>query len=182
MSVLNTRAARRDLIIQIIRNSAVASQSDLVELLAERGIDVTQATVSRDLDELGAVKTVAADGRLLYAVPAEGGEDRLQADDLEDINARLIRVAEDTMVSIAHSGNLVVLRTPPGAANHLASTFVIATVCGAAPCAVAESLRKVIAVPISCKRGIGRSLVGVHAVGEERCHECSVSAVVCRQE
>ena len=123
MSVLNTRAARRDLIIQIIRSQAVASQSDLVAFLRGRGIEVTQATVSRDLDELGAVKTLSADGRLLYAVPAEGGEDRLQADELEDINARLIRVAEDTMVSIAYSGNLVVLRTPPGAAQYLASAF-----------------------------------------------------------
>lgn len=137
MSVLNTRAARRDLIIQIIRSQAVTSQSDLVDLLSARGIEVTQATVSRDLDELGAVKTLAADGRLLYAVPAEGGEDRLQADELEDINARLIRVAEDTMVSIAHSGNLVVLRTPPGAAQYLASAFdhshladVIGTIAG----------------------------------------------------
>lgn len=137
MSVLNTRAARRDLIIQLIRSSAVASQSDLVELLRDRGIEVTQATVSRDLDELGAVKTLASDGRLLYAVPAEGGEDRLQADELEDLNARLIRVAEDTMVSIAHSGNLVVLRTPPGAAQYLASAFdhshlqdVIGTIAG----------------------------------------------------
>lgn len=137
MSVLNTRAARRDLIIRIIRNTAVASQSDLVEMLRERGIEVTQATVSRDLDELGAVKTVAADGRSLYAVPAEGGEDRLQADELEDLNARLIRVAEDTMVSVAHSGNLVVLRTPPGAAQYLASAFdhshlqdVIGTIAG----------------------------------------------------
>jgi transcriptional regulator of arginine metabolism len=137
MSVLNTRAARRDLIIQIIRNTAVASQSDLVDMLRERGIEVTQATVSRDLDELGAVKTVAPDGRSLYAVPAEGGEDRLQADELEDLNARLIRVAEDTMVSIAHSGNLVVLRTPPGAAQYLASAFdhshlqdVIGTIAG----------------------------------------------------
>jgi transcriptional regulator of arginine metabolism len=137
MSVLNTRAARRDLIIQIIRNTAVASQSDLVEMLRERGIEVTQATVSRDLDELGAVKTVAADGRSLYAVPAEGGEDRFQADELEDLNARLIRVAEDTMVSVASSGNLVVLRTPPGAAQYLASAFdhshlqdVIGTIAG----------------------------------------------------
>ncbi len=123
MSVLNTRAARRDLIVAMIRSQAVASQADLVELLRERGIDVTQATVSRDLDELGAVKTLAGDGRMLYAVPAEGGEDRLQADELEDINARLIRVAEDTMVSVAYSGNLVVLRTPPGAAQYLASVF-----------------------------------------------------------
>lgn len=137
VSVLSTRAARRELIVEIIRGGAVASQSDLVELLRERGIEVTQATVSRDLDELGAVKTVSADGRLLYAVPAEGGEDRFQADELEDINARLIRVAEDTMVSIAHSGNLVVLRTPPGAAQYLASAFdhshlhdVIGTIAG----------------------------------------------------
>ncbi|HQR79711.1 MAG TPA: arginine repressor [Actinomycetota bacterium] len=123
MSVLNTRAARRDMIVQIIRSAAVASQTELVELLRERGIDVTQATVSRDLDELGAVKMMSSDGRLIYGVPAEGGEDRLQADELEDINARLIRVAEDTMVSIDYSGNLVVLRTPPGAAQYLASAF-----------------------------------------------------------
>ena len=64
MSILNTRAARRELIVDIIRGGAVASQSDLVELLRERGIDVTQATVSRDLDELGAVKAMSADGRL----------------------------------------------------------------------------------------------------------------------
>jgi transcriptional regulator of arginine metabolism len=137
MTMLNTRAARRETIIEIIRAGAVASQSDLVETLRERGIDVTQATVSRDLDEIGAVKTMSADGRLLYAVPAEGGEDRLQADELEDINARLIRVAEDTMVSIDYSGNLVVLRTPPGAAQYLASAFdhshlndVIGTIAG----------------------------------------------------
>ncbi len=137
MSVLNTRAARRDLIVAMIRSQAVASQADLVELLRQRGIDVTQATVSRDLDELGAVKTLAGDGRMLYAVPAEGGEDRMQADELEDINARLIRVAEDTMVSVAYSGNLVVLRTPPGAAQYLASAFdhshltdVIGTIAG----------------------------------------------------
>jgi transcriptional regulator of arginine metabolism len=137
MSILNTRAARREMIVEIIRAGAVASQSDLVELLRERGIEVTQATVSRDLDEIGAVKTISADGRALYAVPAEGGEDRFQADELEDINARLIRVAEDTMVSVAHSGNLVVLRTPPGAAQYLASAFdhshlrdVIGTIAG----------------------------------------------------
>ncbi len=137
MTVVNTRAARRDLIIRIIRNTAVGSQSELVDLLREQGSEVTQATVSRDLDELGAVKTLASDGRLLYAVPAEGGEDRLQADELEDINARLIRVAEDTMVSVAFSGNLVVLRTPPGAAQYLASAFdhshlrdVIGTIAG----------------------------------------------------
>ena len=66
---------------------------------------------------------MATDGRLLYAVPAEGGEDRFQADELEDITARLQRVAEDTMVSVDYSGNLVVLRTPPGAAQYLASAF-----------------------------------------------------------
>jgi transcriptional regulator of arginine metabolism len=137
MSMLSTRAARRETIIAIIRGGAVGSQSELVEMLRERGIDVTQATVSRDLDEIGAVKTMSADGRPLYAVPAEGGEDRLQADELEDINSRLIRVAEDTMVSVDHSGNLVVLRTPPGAAQYLASAFdhshlqdVIGTIAG----------------------------------------------------
>lgn len=137
MSVLRTRAARRHLILEFIRDSAVESQSDLVDLLARQGIEVTQATVSRDLDELGAVKTVGPDGRTLYAVPVEGGEGRLQADEAEDLHARLMRVAAETMVSVAHSGNLVVLRTPPGAAQYLASAFdhshvpeVIGTIAG----------------------------------------------------
>ena len=132
-----TKNQRQHLVGKLLAQHAVASQEQLVALLADEGVTATQATVSRDLDELGAVKTLAGDGRMLYAVPAEGGEDRLQADELEDINARLIRVAEDTMVSVAYSGNLVVLRTPPGAAQYLASAFdhshltdVIGTIAG----------------------------------------------------
>lgn len=136
MSV-TTRAARRQAIVEIIRNGAIASQSDLLDALSTRGFDVTQATVSRDLYELAAVKTPSSDGRMLYAVPAEGGESRMLADELEDINGRLVRIAAETMVSVEHSGNLVVLRTPPGAAHYLASAFdhanfpnVIGTIAG----------------------------------------------------
>ena len=123
MSSAHTRAARLDIIIDIIRNNAVGSQAELLDALHERGIDVTQATISRDLADLDATKTTSRDGTEMYAVPAEGGDRTLQANARRDLGARLQRVAGETMVSVDYSGNLVVLRTPPGAAQYLASAL-----------------------------------------------------------
>lgn len=92
------------------------SQGELLTLLAAEGIEVTQATLSRDLVELGAVK-VRRGRTLVYAVPGaepHGGE---------QVPTRLRRLLEELLVTAAASGNLVVLRTPPGAANHLASAL-----------------------------------------------------------
>lgn len=160
MTSLATRAARQQLIIELVKERSVPSQSELLHLLREHGIEVTQATVSRDLDEIGAVKIAGPEGLAVYAVPAEGGEERMQAAEATAASGRLTRVAEDVMVSVAASGNLVVLRTPPGAAQYLASALdhghlenVIGTIAGddtvilvtADPdggAAVADSLKK----------------------------------------
>jgi transcriptional regulator of arginine metabolism len=134
----NTKAARRALIAQLIERIPVSNQAKLAELLAEEGLVVTQATLSRDLDEIGAVKIPTAEGISVYAVPAEGGEQVLLAAQGEEATiARLGRVASEVLVSADSSANLVVLRTPPGAAQYLASAIdhsvlpsVIGTVAG----------------------------------------------------
>lgn len=69
-----TRAARHGRIAEILAQTPIRSQTELAERLAENGIEVTQGTLSRDLDELGAVKIRNADGWLVYALPGEGGD------------------------------------------------------------------------------------------------------------
>lgn len=119
--VPNTKAARRRRIVELLARSAVGSQAQLVELLAAEGFTVTQATLSRDLDDLRAVKLTNAAGAPVYAVPSEGGDTRPTP--APDTTSRLTRVAQDVLVSVDSSGNLVVLRTPPGGAQYLASAI-----------------------------------------------------------
>jgi transcriptional regulator of arginine metabolism len=117
-----TRTARHARIADLLARASVRSQTELAELLAVDGVCVTQATLSRDLVELGAVKVRAGDGSLVYAVPGRGG-DRTPRPALtqEVLDARLARLCEELLVTAEASANLVVLRTPPGAAQFLAS-------------------------------------------------------------
>jgi transcriptional regulator of arginine metabolism len=119
-----TKNARHQRIVEIVTQHEVRSQSELADLLAESGLRVTQATLSRDLVELDAVKVRTADGALVYAVPAEGGDRRPAAPgETQAAATRLARLAGELLVSAEASANLVVLRTPPGAAQFLASAF-----------------------------------------------------------
>lgn len=122
-TVAATRAARHQRITEILNRAPVRSQSELARLLAEDGIAVTQGTLSRDLDELGAVRVRDSSGGLVYAVPGEGGDRTPRAGERAVIDARLVRVCEEILVSARASANLVVLRTPPGAAQYLASAI-----------------------------------------------------------
>jgi transcriptional regulator of arginine metabolism len=117
-----TKAARHRRIVEILRRTSVRSQSELAELLAGSEVVVTQATLSRDLVELGAVRVRHPDGALVYAVPGEGGDRTPWAGvDQEVLDSRLSRLCEELLVSAVTSGQLVVLRTPPGAAQLLAA-------------------------------------------------------------
>jgi transcriptional regulator of arginine metabolism len=136
MTIPNTKAARHRRIVELLDRVPVGSQAALAELLAADGFAVTQATLSRDLDELGAVKVTTQHGDQVYAVPAEGGDTRAHAPDTESV-ARLAKVAQDVLVGVDSSANIVVLRTPPGGAQYLASVIdrsdwpdVIGTVAG----------------------------------------------------
>jgi transcriptional regulator of arginine metabolism len=123
-----TKAARHARITEILGAHAVRSQAELASLLAESGVQVTQTTLSRDLDELGAVKLRSGEGELVYVLPGEGGERLGRARPgslgLDAVaGARMTRLAEELLVSAESSGNLVVVRTPPGAAQLLASAI-----------------------------------------------------------
>jgi transcriptional regulator of arginine metabolism len=119
--VAATKTARHRQIVDLLRRHPVRSQVELAELLATAGVAVTQTTLSRDLVELGAVKVRHPDGGLVYAVPGEGG-DRTPRGGVEQelLDARLARLCEELLVTAEASANLVVLRTPPGAAQFLA--------------------------------------------------------------
>ena len=116
-----TRAARHQRIAEVLLRVPVRSQTELAAMLAFDGIAVTQGTLSRDLDEMGAVKVRDANGDLVYALPGEGGDRTPRAAAPATIDARLVRVCEEILVSARSSANLVILRTPPGAAQYLAS-------------------------------------------------------------
>ncbi|WP_009885319.1 arginine repressor [Brevibacterium aurantiacum] len=117
-----TKTARQQKIIDLITRKSVHSQIDLAENLATMGITVTQATLSRDLAEVGAVKIRSTAGSV-YAVPGEGGDRSLQQSTGDSLDAKLPRLLEELLVSAAAQKDMVVLRTPPGAAQYLASAI-----------------------------------------------------------
>jgi transcriptional regulator of arginine metabolism len=122
VSVARTKTARHQRIVDLLGRHPVPSQSVLARLLADEGLEVAQATLSRDLDELGAVRVRDRHGHLVYAVPAEGGDATPRpAEEEQAALERLTRRLGELLVSAEASGNLVVLRTPPGAAQFLAS-------------------------------------------------------------
>ncbi|GFZ96874.1 arginine repressor [Nesterenkonia alkaliphila] len=116
-----TKTARHAKIRELISRSSIRSQAELAAKLAEAGVKVTQGTLSRDLVEIGAARVRSSEGGLIYAVPAEGHEREFQADIAETSTAKLASLCRDLLISAEASANLVVLRTPPGAAQFLAS-------------------------------------------------------------
>lgn len=104
-------AARRRAIRRILGSGVVSSQTDLARLLREQGFDVTQATVSRDLKALGAGKVRGDDGGLAYSLRHETSDSGLE------------RTLAEFAGGIRHSGNLVVITTPPGAAQVVAGAI-----------------------------------------------------------
>jgi len=117
------KTQRQHRIMRLLETQPVTSQSHLVELLAADGVEATQATVSRDLEEVGAVKVRVAGGDTVYAIP-ELPKDRVVPEE------QLRRVLADWVVEIGRSGDLVVLRTPPGSAHVVASALDRAAVPG----------------------------------------------------
>jgi transcriptional regulator of arginine metabolism len=118
-----TKSARHAKIISLLERHQVRSQAELAELLASEGVSVTQGTVSRDLLDLGALRVRGEGGHLIYAVPGEGGDRTPVVGEQAAFNDRLARLCAEIMVSAEASANLVVLRTPPGAAQYFASAI-----------------------------------------------------------
>ncbi len=111
-----TKHARQARLAGLIGQRPVRSQSELARLLAAEGLQVTQATLSRDLEDIGATKVRGADGVLVYAVDVNLAP-------AESVRLPLTRLCEELLVSAEANGDLVVLRTPPGAAQLFASAL-----------------------------------------------------------
>lgn len=119
--IVATRQGRQARIAELLAEHAVRSQAELLGLLAEDGITVTQATLSRDLIDLRAER-VRVGRTLVYAVPGEGGDRTPRAAvAAAELDERLRRLCEELLVTAESSAQLVVVRTPPGAAGYLAS-------------------------------------------------------------
>jgi transcriptional regulator of arginine metabolism len=124
----DVKSRRQHAIVEVIRGGPVASQEELAERLSERGFAATQATISRDLEQLGAVK-IRRDGQLSYAIP--------EAPEGEAAEPRLRSVFRDWVRSVVPAGNLLVIRTPPGSAHLVGVALdesevpeIVGTICG----------------------------------------------------
>jgi transcriptional regulator of arginine metabolism len=131
-----TKASRQAWVAATLADRQVRSQEELARLLAERGMPVTQATLSRDLEEIGAVRVRAGDGSLVYALPEEPGGPGSRPGGVGGVvggvaggsepdasRPKLTRTASELLISAEASANMVVLRTPAGAAQFLASVL-----------------------------------------------------------
>jgi len=122
---MSSKQQRQQMIVKIIASHNVSSQPELQKLLARNQVDATQATISRDLEELGAVKVRVAGGEPKYAIP-EFEPQRVAPSD------QLRRVVGEWVAEVTHSGNLVVVRTPPGCA-HVRRSIAVACPRSSAP-------------------------------------------------
>jgi transcriptional regulator of arginine metabolism len=125
-----TKTQRQHRVGQILEKEGVTSQAELVKMLADEGVEATQVTVSRDLEELGAVKVRRPGGTMVYALPAT-------PTDRPAPELHLRRVLGEWMAEVTSSGNLVIVRTPPGCAHVVGSALdraglseVVGTVAG----------------------------------------------------
>ena len=113
---MSSKVQRQQAIAKLVAHCAVTNQPQLVELLAGEGIAATQATVSRDLEDLGAVKVRVPGGETVYAIP-EYEPARIAPED------QLRRVMGEWVAEVKVSLNIVILRTPPGCAHVVASAL-----------------------------------------------------------
>ncbi|MBO3202267.1 arginine repressor [Dermatophilus congolensis] len=122
-----TKAARHRLIARIISATHIHSQRELSKSLEAHGVIVTQATLSRDLKEMRATKMRAAGGAQVYVIPEAGAPGQMRLEDGSGLTSRftqrLCKLTADLVVSIAYAHTDVVLQTPPGAAQLLASAI-----------------------------------------------------------
>ena len=149
MRMTDSRDQRLRAIADLIRTRPVASQDEIAEALAALGFTVTQATISRDLEQLGAAKVRRA-GLLVYALPEEISPPVSDGPQMQT-------VFRDWVRSVDFAGNLVVIKTPPGSAHLVGVALdraelpeVAGTICGDDTIFVA--VRDVVSAPSLAQR------------------------------
>jgi transcriptional regulator of arginine metabolism len=151
---VSLKAARQRALTALLRSRQVSSQARVLEHLRMQGFDATQATVSRDLEDLGAVKVRSADGRLVYALPEPEAVQGAAHDEIRQVLGALL-------LAIVPTGNLVVLRTPPGHANALASALDRAGLAGVAGTVAGDDTVLVVCAERTPGRAVARQLAAL---------------------
>jgi transcriptional regulator of arginine metabolism len=134
MKYPDSKTARQHVIEELIVNKEISSQNELLNLLKSKGFDITQTTLSRDLDEINAVKNVKIDGKNIYTIK-KNSADKLQSS--KDVRNKLEKSLFEFVISVDSSANLAIIHTPAGAAQYVASLIdqaamekVLATIAG----------------------------------------------------
>ena len=154
---MNRTASRHRAVRAILAEQVVSSQSHLARLLADQGFRVTQATVSRDLRAVGAAKTRSADGTMRYMLePGAGRPDAMDA---------LAVTLSSFARSIRASGNLVVVKTPPGAAHVVAAAIDGAGLDGVLGTVAGDDTMLIVAGEATGGRAVARSIERIGAGG-----------------
>jgi transcriptional regulator of arginine metabolism len=156
---VSLKAVRQRALADLLGTRQISSQARALEQLRQRGFVATQATVSRDLEDLGAVKVRGADGRLVYALPEPAGD---PAGGREEVR----RVLGASLLAVVPSGNLVVLRTPPGHAGVLASALDHAGLPGVAGTVAGDDTVLVVCAERIPGRALARHLAGLAGAPE----------------
>ncbi|MFM9095401.1 MAG: arginine repressor [Actinomycetes bacterium] len=134
MKYPDSKTARQHVIEELIVNKEISSQNELLNMLKSKGFDITQTTLSRDLDEINAVKNVKIDGKNVYTIK-KNSADKLQSS--KDVRNKLEKSLSEFVISVDSSANLAIIHTPAGAAQYVASLIdqaamekVLATIAG----------------------------------------------------
>ena len=135
------KSERIEILRSILTFKDIRTQESLLKELEKAGHPVTQATLSRDLDEMGAVKVKDAEGKQVYRVP-----DPMEVQAAtQGARAQLARWCAEVLISVQQAGNQLVLRTPPGAAQLLASGLDRAMLDGVLGCIAGDDTVLVVA-------------------------------------
>ena len=128
----SSRAARHSAIEDALARYVITSQQQLSDVLAQQGIEATQATLSRDLDEIHATKVRRPDGTMAYATPSMIGDVAQGKGPAAEgkAEAQMGRILNGLLTSAAAARNLVVVHTPSGAAQYVASVIDRRTIDG----------------------------------------------------
>jgi len=134
MKYPDSKTARLHVIEELIVNKEISSQNELLEILKSKGFEVTQTTLSRDLDELNAIKSSNSIGKNIYTIKKKS-VDKLNSS--KNVRNKLEKSLSEFVISVDSSANLAIIHTPAGAAQYVASLIdqsaidkVIATIAG----------------------------------------------------